>query len=273
MELHEGTARFQGLRRRLSVVVTAMLLVVATGLAPVYAEAAEVRVYAASSLTDALGEVARVYEQQSDNTIKFSFASSSVLARQISQGAPAAIYLSASVKWMDYVQERGEILPETRMAFVANQLALVAATNSEIGDVAIQPGFPLAELLGDSRLAMGNPAHVPAGIYAKQSLQALGVWASVKDKVARAANVRAALAYVAQGGLPLGIVYSTDAAVADAVKVVGIFPAETHDPIIYAAALTQDVGAQDQAARDFYAFLDSDTADRIMASYGFKVLD
>lgn len=261
-------------RLRLRTLMAALVLTAAgIGGVAAPAHAADVVVYAAASLTNALAEVGHVYEQDSNNNIRFSFASSSILARQIAEGAPADIYASANIKWMDYVEQHDAIMATSRRRFVANQLVLVAPRDSAIDEVDIAPGFALADLLGDGRLAIANPQHVPAGIYAKQSLQALGVWDAVKDRLVRGSNVRVTLNYVANGGIPLGIVYSTDAAVADDVKIVGIFPAASHAPIVYTVALTQAVGKKDTAARDFFAFMASDTADAIMARYGFKVLD
>lgn len=253
-------------------VLAAILLLCATLITPV-AHAGEVLVFAASSLTNALAAVGDAYEAQSDNTVAFSFASSSTIARQIAQGAPADIYVSANVEWMDYLQKRGAIQAESRASLLANQLALVAPKASPVDHVDIRPGFDLDKLLGNRFLAMGNPGHVPAGIYGKQALKSLHVWTSVQGQIARSADVRAALALVARGEAPLGIVYRTDALAADGVKIVGLFPADSHEPIIYPAALTTAFGAHDAAARDFYAFLDSNQAGRILASYGFKVLD
>lgn len=259
-------------RRFLLHTFAAAMLVLAT-LGSSAARADDVIVYAASSLTDALTAVGAAYEKQSDDKIRFSFASSSILARQIVEGAPAEIYAAANVKWMDYVQKHGEILKDSRRQFVANQLALVAPKDSKIGEVDIRPGFALAGLLGDGKLAIANPEHVPAGIYGKESLQSLGVWDSVKNRLVRGSNVRVTLNYVANGGIPLGIVYSTDAAVADSVKIVGLFPVGSHEPIIYTTALTHNVGQDDTAARAFFDFMRSDQADQIMAEYGFRVLD
>lgn len=256
---------------RALVITLLFTLAAAFNAAPANAE--DVWVFAAASLTDTLGEIGEVYEKNSNNKIKFSFASSSTLARQIEQGAPAEICVSANVKWMDYLQERDEILTDTRKALLANQLTLVASKASEFDEVDIRAGFPLADMLGNGKLAMGNPGHVPAGIYGKQALKSLGVWQSVEDQVARAADVRAALALVALGEAPLGIVYKTDALAADNVKIVGIFPADSHTDIIYPAALTQAVNEDNKAARDFYRFMGSEKADSIFEKYGFKVLD
>lgn len=237
------------------------------------ANADEVTVFAAASLTNALAEVGKAYEAQSDNEIKFSFASSSILARQVAEGAPADIYVSASIRWMDYLEKNDATQTDSRRNLLANQLALVTPENSDIDSVDIHPGFSIAQLLGNARLAMGNPAHVPAGIYGKEALKSMGVWLDIRDQVARSANVRAALALVALGEAPLGIVYRTDAFAADDVKIVGLFPTGSHKPIIYPSAVTRRVADNDAAVRDFYRFMDSDTADDIFQSYGFQVLE
>lgn len=237
------------------------------------AHAAEITVFAASSLTNAMADVGQAYETQSDNEVEFSFASSSTLARQIAEGAPADIYVSANIRWMDYLENNDAIRADSRRDLLANQLALVAPVDGSIDAVNIKPGFPIGKLLGNGRLAMGNPAHVPAGIYGKQALKSMGVWADVKNQVARSANVRAALALVALDEAPLGIVYRTDAFAADDVKIVGIFPKRSHKAIIYPSGLTMNVDDSNPAVLDFYQFMDSDTADKILASYGFKVLD
>lgn len=233
----------------------------------------EVLVFAAASTTDALSAVAQAYEAQSDNKITFSFASSATIARQIAQGAPAEIYISANLRWMDYLADQHKIHANSRISLLANRLALVAPKTSKLEEVNIHPGFPLEKWLHGGYLAMGNPAHVPAGIYGKQALQSMQVWSAVQDQIARSADVRAALALVARGETPLGIVYRTDAFAADDVKIVGIFPKGSHKAIVYPAALTLNVTPNDAAARDFYRFLDSDKADGILASYGFKIIE
>lgn len=258
--------------RRYSLVVT-VLMALATIWVPAVARAGGITVFAAASLTDALADVGHAYEKQSGNTVHFSFAASSTLARQIALGAPADIYISADVRWMDYVQHKDRIVTASRIDLLANQLVLVAPRGSAITRVDIRTGFPLAKLLGGGHLAMGNPMHVPAGIYGKQALTSLKVWPSVKDHVARSANVRAALALVALGDAPLGIVYRTGAMASDKVKIVGTFPAASHKPIVYPAALVRHTGPAGKAARDFLHFMTSRQAGRIFARYGFKVLD
>lgn len=258
-----------GRRWRATVAAFAAL---AIALAAVPAHAGEVLVFAAASLTDALGEAGRVYEKQSSDEINFSFASSSTLARQIANGAQADIYASANIKWMDYLQERGQILTATRVKLLANRLVLIAPVGSEIDSVEVRDGFPIADMLGDSYLAMGNPAHVPAGIYGKQALKSLGVWPAVEGKIARAANVRAALALVATGEAPLGIVYRTDALAEDDVKIVATFPQASHAPVVYPVAMTP-ASKGEEGARAFFDYLQSEEADRIFKQYGFMPLD
>lgn len=227
-------------------------------------------VFAASSLTGALSAIGKAWERQSGSKVTFSFASSSTLARQIVLGAPAQIYISADVMWMNYVQSRGKIFVASRTQLLANRLALVAPRQSHIGRIDIRPGLALAAQLAGGMLAMGNPMHVPVGIYAREALKSLGVWRSVRDQVARSASDRAALALVALGECPLGIVYATDALAADAVKIVGIFPPATHKPIVYPAALTR-AGKADAAAHAFFRFLTSARAARIFRDHGFRV--
>lgn len=270
-----GTACLRGRRRfrRAGAVLLAVMMAFATTLAAGAPPSRVITVFAAASLTDALADVGTAWEKASGNTVHFSFASSSTLARQIVEGAPADVYIAADEQWMDYIAQHDDIVAASRVDLVGNELALVAPRASPIGQVAIAPGFALARLLGDGRLAMGNPEHVPAGIYGKQALTALHVWKQVKDHVARAANVRAALALVALGDAPLGIVYRTDALASRKVKIVALFPTATHKPIVYPGALVKQAGHDDTAARAFLRFLRSDAAARVFARYGFKVLD
>ncbi len=242
------------------------------GLLALPAMAGEVLVYAASSLTDAMGKVASQWEQQSGNKVTLSFASSSTLARQIAHGAQADVYVSADLRWMDYLAREHRIAGDTRVNLLANRLVLVAPAASKQHEVEIKPAFPLAEMLGEGYLAMGNPMHVPAGIYGKQALTSLGVWDAVKDHVARSANVRAALALVATGEAPLGIVYQTGALVSDKVRIVGVFPPSSHKPVTYPLALTVH-GRDNKTAQAFWRYLQSHAAGKLFAHYGFTPLD
>ena len=199
------------------------------------------------------------------------FAASSTLARQIEQGAPADLFLSADEQWMDYAEQRGLILPETRRAVLGNALVLIAPADSRAGPVTLTPGAELAKLLGDDgRLAVGDPAHVPAGIYAAAALTSLGLWQALAPRLARAENVRAALLLVERGEAPLGIVYATDAAASRRVRVLGTFPADSHPPISYPFALTQR-GAGNAAAHDLLAYLSGPQAAETWRRYGFTL--
>jgi molybdate transport system substrate-binding protein len=228
---------------------------------------APVMVFAAASLTDSLKAVADAYKAKTGVTVTLSFGASSTLAHQIDQGAQADIFMSADTDWMDYLQKNGRIADGTRKDLLGNQLVLVAASDSKAAPK-IAPHFDLAGALGNGRLALADPASVPAGKYAKASLTALGVWDSVAAKVAPAENVRVALEYVSRGEAPFGIVYATDAKVAPAVRVVGIFPEDSHAPIVYPAALTKNASP---TAKDFLAFLSGAQAKAIFEKAGFTV--
>jgi molybdate transport system substrate-binding protein len=223
-------------------------------------------VFAAASLTNVLQEAGDAYTALTGQPLRFSFAASSALARQIESGAPADVFVSADQEWMDYLQARRLIRPATRANLVSNELVLVAPVDSRI-ELKIAPGFGLAAALGrDGRLAIGDPASVPVGRYAQSALTNLGVWQSVGKQIVAADNVRTALNFVARGESPLGIVYATDAQREPKVRVVDRFPAATHEPIRYPAAATTSGGPQASA---FLRFLQSDTAHRIFDRSGF----
>ena len=194
-------------------------------------------VFAAASLKDALDAVNTEWKKESSNWATISYAASSALAKQIEQGAPADIFVSADEDWMDYIATRKLIKPGTRFDLVGNKLVLIAPRDSRL-TATIASGFPLASLLGDGHLAMADTASVPAGKYGKAALEKLGVWDGVKDRIAQAENVRAALALVSRGEAPLGVVYATDAKADPKVKVLDTFPESTHAPIIYPIAVT-----------------------------------
>jgi molybdate transport system substrate-binding protein len=227
--------------------------------------AAPVTVFAAASLKNALDEINLAYDAKGHGAARASYASSSVIARQIAAGAPADIFISADTDWMDDLARRGLITPGSRRDLLTNRLVLIAPKDSPVV-LKIAPGLKLAEALGGGRLAVGGP-DVPAGRYAEASLQALGVWPTVKDHLAPGENVRATLAFVARGEAPLGIVYETDAQIEPAVRVVGIFPASSHPPIIYPAALV--AASRNPAAKGYLAFLRSPQARAIFRRYGF----
>lgn len=249
---------------------TVFFLILLTGLsAPAYAADNAVTVFAAASTTNAVSEIGRLFSDQKNMTFTPSFASSSTLAKQIEQGAPADVYISANPRWMDYLAEQKLILPGTRSDLLGNRIVLIAPENSDIS-VGIAPDFPLVKLLGDSPLAMGDPDHVPAGIYGKQALQSLGVWDAVASSVARARDVRAALALVERGETPLGVVYATDAAISGKVKVVAVFPEDTHPKITCPVAVV--AGKDSPASTAFLDFLRTPEARAVFEKYGFTVL-
>jgi molybdate transport system substrate-binding protein len=245
------------------------ILALALMTAPAAAWAADTLVFAAASLKNAMDGAAKAYEAKTGHKISVSYAASSALAKQIEQGAPADIFISADLDWMDYLAGKNLIRNDTRHNLLGNTLVLVAPTGSHVS-LKIAPHFDLAKALGDGRLAVADPAAVPAGKYAKAALEKLGVWDSVKGKLAPAENVRATLAFIAQGEAPLGIVYQTDATAEPKVEVVDTFPADSHAPIIYPVAQTASSTNPDASA--FLAFLKTDDARQIFEGQGFQVL-
>jgi molybdate transport system substrate-binding protein len=233
------------------------------------AAAADVLVFAAASLKNALDDAAHVFEAQGGAPVKISYAASSQLARQIERGAPADILISADLDWMDYVQKHDLIRPATRKNLLGNRLVLVAPAGSGV-KVDIKPGLDLAGLLQGGRLAMADPTSVPAGKYGKVALSKLGIWPSVAAQVAPAENVRAAMLFVDRRETPLGIVYATDAAADPAVEIVGIFPPDSHPPIIYPIALT--AASSNPDAAEFLDYLESSAARPAFLKQGFTVI-
>ncbi len=237
--------------------------------APVRAQPTEgLLVFAAASLTDVMQDINKLWEAKGEPRVRFNFAASSTLARQMEQGAVANLFASADLKWMDWVQERNLIANDTRRTLLGNRLVLVAPAD-KVPSVTIAPGMDLLAILGpNGRLATGDPASVPAGIYARQALTKLGIWAAVEPRIARAESVRAALLLVERGEVPLGIVYATDAAVARGVKVVATFPAELTDPpIAYPFAVIR--AGDTPAARRFLEFLGTPAAQEAFSRRGF----
>ena len=230
------------------------------------AGAQNVTVFAAASLKEALDEVARAHEKRSGARVIVSYHGSAALARQIEKGAPADIFVSADLDWMAYLDQRRLLRTESRVNLVSNSLVLIAPAGSKT-TLAIGPRFPIAAALSNQRLAMADPDSVPAGKYGKAALEGLGVWNEVAPRVARAENVRAALALVARGEAPLGIVYRTDARVEPRVRIVGEFPAHLHPPIVYPAAVV--AASRSSNAAPLLAFLRSDEARQIWERHGF----
>jgi molybdate transport system substrate-binding protein len=238
-------------------------------LVPLAARAQALTVFAAASLTDAMKDVSALWIKAGHPALTLSFGASSTLARQIEQGAPAALFASADEKWMDYLAEKNLIAADTRKDLLGNDLVLVVPADKPL-HVTIGPDFDLLNLLGpDGRLATGDPAHVPVGIYAEQALRKLGWWDKVAPRLARTDDVRAALLLVERGEAPAGIVYATDAAVSKAVMVAGTFPASSHDPVSYPFAVVKSHDSPD--ARALMDFLAGPQARTVFAQRGFKV--
>ena len=240
-------------------------LALALAAAPL-AAAAEVTVFAAASLGDVMGALAASFEAATGTPVTVSAAASSALARQIEQGAPADVFVSANAEWMDRLEDEGLIAPGTRADVAGGTLVLVGAPGA--APVALAEGSDLAARLGEGRLAMGLVDAVPAGIYGRAALEWLGLWEEVAPLVAQTDNVRAALALVALGEAPMGVVYATDAAAEPRVAILGTFPEESHPPIVYPAARV--AGAADPAQADaFLAHLRGPEGRAAFAAAGF----
>lgn len=228
----------------------------------------KILLFSAASTINAMNEVGDLFDRKGIGKCVISFASSSTLAKQIERGAPADIFVSANVKWIDYLSDRGLIVPESRFDLLGNRIVLIAPLDSPI-QIKIEPHFKLADLLGHERMAMGDPDHVPAGIYGKQALESLGVWNSIARKLARAKDVRAALALVEKGETPLGVVYATDAVMSSKVRIVGFFPEDSHPPITYPVIVVS--GRKTALTDAFLSFLKSPEVKVVFEEYGFTV--
>jgi molybdate transport system substrate-binding protein len=225
--------------------------------------------FAAASLKNAVDDIDAAFAQATGIKVVASYAASSTLAKQIEQGAPADVFASADLDWMDYAHDKKLIKDDTRINLLGNRLVLIAPKDSALTDIPIGPGFDLAALADDGRIVTGDVRAVPVGRYAKAALEKLGAWAKAEPKMAMAESVRAALALVARGETPLGIVYETDAKVEPNVKIIGRFPPDSHPPIIYPFAATAT--AKPQAER-YLGFLRSLAAKTVFERYGFTVL-
>jgi molybdate transport system substrate-binding protein len=257
-------------RRAVSLRAALLLIGASLGL-PCHAETPqrpELLVFAAASLTEVLGELARDWGASSGARVRLSFAASSLLARQIEAGGRADVFICADQEWMDYLAARALIVDSTRRDLVGNSLVLITPPQSNLR-LEISEGFALADALRGGRLSVADPDTVPAGRYAHAALASLGVWQQVKDRLARADNVRAALNLVARGETPLGIVYATDAWIARGVRIVGTFPEGSHPPIRYPGAATSSAGPE---ALAFLDFLGSGEAAAVWKRHGFRTL-
>jgi molybdate transport system substrate-binding protein len=238
-------------------------------LAPLQVRAQTLTVFAAASLTDAMKDISALWVKAGHEAPRMSFDSSSTLARQIEQGAPVNVFASADEKWMDYLAKANLLAGDARQDLLGNDLVLIVPATHPI-HVDIGPGFDLAALLGPGgRLATGDPAHVPAGIYAAQALRKLGLWDEVAGRLAAAPDVRSALLLVERGEAQAGIVYGTDAAVSKAVAIAGVFPPSSHDPITYPFAVIK--AGDTPEARGFLAFLSAPAPREVWIRRGFKV--
>jgi molybdate transport system substrate-binding protein len=243
---------------------------VALPFAALPAQAADTIVFAAASLKNALDEAAGLYKEKTGKAVTSNYAASPALAKQIEEKAPADIFFSADLAWMDYLQERNLIKNDSRVTLLGNTIVLVAPADSTAA-LTLEPGAKLADALGpDGKLAMANVDSVPAGKYGKAALEKLGLWAEVEGKIVQADNVRAALAFVATGEAPLGIVYQTDANAEPKVKAIATFPEDSHDPILYPVALTASSTNPDAA--EFLEFLKSDGAKPAFEKQGFRIV-
>jgi molybdate transport system substrate-binding protein len=254
---------------RLAGLFLAFTILGGSAFTPALAQDKSLIVFAAASMKNALDDIDAAYTAKTGVKVVASYAASSALAKQIEQGAPADIFASADTDWMDYATAKKTINEPTRVNLLGNSIVLIAPKDSKIDNVAIGPGFDLAKLVGDGKIATADVKSVPVGKYAKASLGKLGAWTAAEPKFAMTENVRAALALVARGEAVLGIVYSTDAQVEPGVKIVGTFPADSHPAIIYPVAATAT--AKPEVA-DYLAFLRSSAAKAIFEKYGFKFL-
>jgi molybdate transport system substrate-binding protein len=262
-------SRFRLDRSRLVGFFLSLAILCGSVHSPALAEDKTLTVFAAASMKNALDEIDTAFTAKTGAKVNASYAASSTLAKQIEQGAPADIFVSADTDWMDYATAKKTINEPTRVNLLGNSIVLIAPKESKIDNVAIGPGFDLAKLAGDGRIATGDVKAVPVGKYAKAALEKLGAWAAAEPKFAMAESVRAALTLVARGEAVLGIVYATDAKVEPGVKIVGTFPPDTHPPIIYPVAATTTAKPDASAYLDY---LRSSAAKAVLEKYGFTYL-
>jgi molybdate transport system substrate-binding protein len=255
------------LRRAFSL--STLALVVTLAALPARAQDVTLTAFAAASMKNAVDDISAAFTKATGIKVVSSYAASSALAKQIETGAPADLFASADLEWMDYVAGKKLIKDDSRVNLLGNRLVLIAPKDSKIGNVTIGPGFDLAKLAGDGRIATGDVRAVPVGKYAKAALEKLGAWTAAEPKLAMAENVRAALTLVGRGEAPLGIVYETDAKVEPNVKIVAHFPEDSHPPITYPVALTAN--PKPDAAK-YIAFMRSSLAKTIFETYGFTFL-
>jgi molybdate transport system substrate-binding protein len=254
---------------RLAGIFAAVVLLWGSASSPATAEDKTLTVFAAASMKNALDDIDTAFAAKTGIKVSASYAASSTLAKQIEQGAPADIFVSADTDWMDYAVGKKNIDEATRVKLLGNSIVLIAPKDSKIDNVTIGQGFDLAKLVGDGKIATGDVKSVPVGKYAKAALEKLGAWQAAEPKFAMAESVRAALLLVARGEAVLGIVYSTDAKVEPGVKIVGTFPADSHPAIIYPVAATATAKPE---AKEYLDYLHSAAAKAVLEKYGFTYL-
>jgi molybdate transport system substrate-binding protein len=262
-------SRMERQMNRFSAIALAFTMLLGANLSPAQAQDKSLTVFAAASMKNALDDISAAYTAKTGVKITASYAASSVLAKQLEQGAPADIFISADTDWMDYAIGKKSITESTRVNLLGNSIVLIAAKDSKLDNVKIDQGFDLAGLAGSGRIATGDVKSVPVGKYAKAALEKLGSWSAAEPKFAMADSVRAALALVSRGEAPLGIVYATDARIDPGVKIIGTFPASSHPAIIYPVAATATAKSE---AADYLAFLKSSASKTILEKYGFTFL-
>jgi molybdate transport system substrate-binding protein len=253
----------------MSARIFALLVFTLAAAQPLAAQEA-ITVFAAASMKNALDDANAAFTKATGTKVVASYAASPALAKQIESGAPADVFISADLQWMDYVTQKNLIKPDTRVNLLGNKLVLIAPKDSKIDKVDIKQGFDIAKLAGDGRIAVADVKAVPAGLYAKAALEKLGGWVAAEPKLAQAENVRATLAFVARGETPIGIVYETDAKVEPNVKIVGVFPEDSHPPVTYPVAATT-AGKHADTAK-YLQFLRTGAAKAIFEKYGFSFL-
>jgi molybdate transport system substrate-binding protein len=246
-------------------------LVVLAGAPQTLAAQEQITVFAAASLKNALDDTNAAFTKTTGIKVTASYAASSALAKQIEQGAPADVFISADLQWMDHLAERKLIKLDTRVNLLGNKLVLIAPADSKLANVTISDGFDIAKLAGDGRIAVADTKSVPAGLYAKAALEKLGAWKSAEPKLAQAENVRATLAFVARGESPIGIVYETDAKVEPRVKTIGTFPDGSYPPVTYPVAATTE--SKNPGVAQYLQFLRTPTAKAVFEKYGFNFLN
>ena len=246
------------------------LLALAASPAPASAQEKTLTVFAAASMKNALDDIDAAFTKATGIKVAASLAASSTLAKQIEQGAPADVFASADLDWMDYLDKKNLIKADTRVNLLGNKLVLIAPADSKLANVTIGKGFDVAKLAGDGRIAVADVKAVPAGLYAKSALEKLGAWSAAEPKLAQAENVRATLAFVARGEAPIGIVYETDAKIEPKVKTIGVFPDDSYPLVTYPVAATTET--KKMSAAQYLGFLRSAAAKAIFEKYGFSFL-